>query len=98
MAPKVVTDVDEAELARQMDELEQANEEVAGDSASDEDDDDDSEEEEDDGEGGVIKTSKKKGVDLDDDPKIKALSGLLADSSLAAGAEDNDDNEKWDDN
>jgi len=94
MAPKVVTDVDEAELARQMDMLEQENEQVAGDSATDEDDDeDDSDDAEEGGEGGVGK----KKADLDDDPKIKAISGLLADASLGAeGGADDDDNQNWD--
>jgi len=52
MAPKVVSDTEEAELRKQMEELELANKEVSGDEDSDEesdsdDDDDDDEEEED---------------------------------------------------
>lgn len=97
MAPKVVTDVDEAELARQMDLLEQENEQVAGDSASEDDDDDDESDDgansEEDGGGSapVTKSSKKKAA-LDDDPKIKAISGLMADASLGAEGADDDQN------
>lgn len=98
MAPKVVTDVDEAELARQMDKLEQENEQVAGDSASEDDDeDDDSEDSEGGGEDKPSKGKKSASGDLDDDPKIKAISGLMADASLGAdGAADDDENQNWD--
>jgi len=40
-APKVVTDLDEAELAKKLEQLDRENEEVAGDDDDDEDDDDD---------------------------------------------------------
>lgn len=86
-----MTDVDEAELARQMDMLEQENEQVAGDSATDEDDDDDDDE---DDNGDSIRSGKKKS-NLDDDPKIKAISGLMADADLQ-GDEGGDDDQNWD--
>jgi translation initiation factor 2 subunit 1 len=105
MAPKVVTDLDDAELARRMDELEAENEQVAGDSATDEsdsdEDDDDEEEDEEAGtkgedESSAVKKEKKSKKsnkeDADDDPKVKAISGLMADANL----KDDDDNEKWD--
>lgn len=41
MAPKVVTDLDEAELAKQLDQLEAENEQVAGDSETESEDEDD---------------------------------------------------------
>lgn len=88
MAPKVVTDLDEAELARQMDMLEAENEQVAGDtdteSESDEEDDGEDEGENADvGEEGTRKSkSKSKNID-------EAMSGLLIDSKQ--GKDDNDD-------
>ncbi|CAH8614963.1 unnamed protein product [Heterobilharzia americana] len=45
-APRVVSDTDEADLQRQMDELEKANREVSGD--EDDEDEDDEDEEDDD--------------------------------------------------
>ena len=44
MAPKVVSDTEEAELRKQMEELELANKEVSGDEDSEEESDEDSEE------------------------------------------------------
>lgn len=100
MPPKVVTDVDEAELARQMDKLEQENEQVAGDSASDDDDDDDDSDNSEEQEGAEEKSSKGKkstSGDLDDDPKIKAISGHMADTNLKAdGDAEDDENQNWD--
>jgi len=101
MAPKVITDLDEAELARQMDQLEAENEEVAGDTNSeeeDEDDDDDSEENENEGNEDASgdkpkeKSSKKKSTKEADveDPKMKALSNLMADTNLTEVAADDD--------
>ncbi|VDP00131.1 unnamed protein product [Schistosoma curassoni] len=46
-APRVVSDTDDADLQRQMDELEKANREVSGD--EDDEDEDDEDEEDDDG-------------------------------------------------
>jgi translation initiation factor 2 subunit 1 len=87
MPPKVITDVDEAELARQMDLLEAENEQVAGDTDSEESDSE--EESDDDGE-----RSEKKKRDLDDDdPKQKAISGLM--NNLDLNNEDNDDDQNW---
>jgi translation initiation factor 2 subunit 1 len=87
MPPKVITDVDEAELARQMDLLEAENEQVAGDTDSEESDSE--EDSDDDGE-----RSEKKKRDLDDDdPKQKAISGLM--NNLDLNNEDNDDDQNW---
>jgi translation initiation factor 2 subunit 1 len=59
MEPKVVTDLDEAELARQMDMLEAENEQIAGDTDSEEDSDS-SEEDDDEQSGASEKANKKK--------------------------------------
>lgn len=85
MPPKVVTDVDEAELARQMDMLEAENEEVAGDTDSEEESGESGEEGEEDGE------KKKKKEDDEDDPKVRAVSGLMSDMNLANDAAVDDD-------
>jgi translation initiation factor 2 subunit 1 len=85
MPPKVITDVDEAELARQMDLLEAENEQVAGDTDSEESDSE--EDSEDDGEGSE---KKKRDLDDEDDPKQKAISGLM--NNLDLNNEDNDEN------
>ena len=91
MAPKVVTDLDEAELARQMDILEAENEQVAGDTDSEESDG--SEESGDDDEAATGDKPKK---ELDaDDPKQKAISGLMDNLQLAANQEDNEDDQNW---
>ena len=87
MAPKVVTDVDEAELARELDKLEADNELVSGDSDSEEDDSESEDDDDDDGEeGGAEKKEKKKKEkkeEIDeDDPKFKAISGLMAQTNL----------------
>jgi len=90
MAPKVVTDLDEAELARQMDQLEAENEQVAGDTDSEEDDDD---EEEDGEDGEKEKVSKNKELN-EDDPKMRAVAGLMTDMNLANEPEADDD-QSW---
>ncbi|CAH8870769.1 unnamed protein product [Trichobilharzia szidati] len=51
-APRVVSDTDEADLQRQMDELEKANREVSGDEDDDEDDDEEDEDDDEEGEDG----------------------------------------------
>lgn len=84
MAPKVVTDLDEAELARQMEQMEAENEQVAGDTDSEEDG---SETDEDpDMEG--LKATK----ELDeDDPKMKAISGLMENAEIKDNGEEDPD-------
>lgn len=62
MAPKVVSDIDEQELAEKMERLRKENEEVSGD-----DDDDDDDDTSDDGEEKGDGKKKKKEVDEDDD-------------------------------
>jgi len=84
MAPKVVTDLDEAELARQMDQLEAENEQVAGDTDTEEDTQS-SEEDEDKND-----AKKDKYKDDDDDPQMKAISGLK-DMSVAGQADEDED-------
>ncbi len=86
MAPKVVTDLDEAELARQMEQMEAENEQVAGDTDSEEDG---SETDEDpDMEG--LKAPK----ELDeDDPKMKAISGLMENAQIKDDGEEDPDYE-----
>lgn len=87
MAPKVVNDSDEAELARQMDLLEAENEQVDGDTDSEASDSSEGDED-DDGEG----KSKKKDLDDDeDDPKLKALSGLTSNLDIQGANDDDDD-------
>jgi translation initiation factor 2 subunit 1 len=88
MPPKVITDVDEAELARQMDLLEAENEQVAGDTDSEE-----SDSEEDSGDDGDGSDKKKRELDDDDDPKQKAISGLM--DNLHLNNEENDDDQNW---
>ena len=83
MEPKVVTDIDEAELARQMDMLEAENEQVAGDTDSEEDDDED--EDDDDEEAGNIK--KKKQADMEKLMGIEDLK-ITADN-------DNEEDPSW---
>lgn len=77
MAPKVVTDLDEAELARQMEQMEAENEQVAGDTDSEEDSE--ATDEDPDMEG--LKATSTKLLD-EDDPKLKAISGLMADAEI----------------
>lgn len=72
MAPKVVTDLDEAELARQMEQMEAENEQVAGDTDSEEDG---SESDED------VDTENLKEAN-EDDPKVKAVAGLMNDVNI----------------
>lgn len=72
MAPKVVTDLDEAELARQMEQMEAENEQVAGDTDSEEDG---SESDED------VDTENLKEAN-EDDPKVKAVAGLMKDVNI----------------
>lgn len=78
MAPKVVTDLDEAELARQMEQMEAENEQVAGDTDSEEDG---SESDED------IDTENLKELN-EDDPKVKAVSGLMEKANIDDNTED----------
>jgi translation initiation factor 2 subunit 1 len=80
MPPKVVTDLDEAELVRQMDLLEQENEEVAGDTETEESEENDSNEEDEDG-------SKQKG------DKVKKLTGAMENVKLKGGSADEDEND-----
>lgn len=80
MPPKVVTDLDEAELVRQMDLLEQENEEVAGDTETEESEENDSNEEDEDG-------SKQKG------DKVKKLTGMMDNVKLKGGSADEDEND-----
>jgi translation initiation factor 2 subunit 1 len=80
MPPKVVTDLDEAELVRQMDLLEQENEEVAGDTETEESEENDSNEEDEDG-------SKPKG------DKVKKLTGMMDKVKLKGGSADEDEND-----
>jgi translation initiation factor 2 subunit 1 len=87
MAPKVVTDLDEAELARQMDQLEAENEQVAGDTDSEEDEDED----DDDEEASEEKKAKEKN---EDDPKLRAVAGLMTEMNLANEPEVDDD-QSW---
>ena len=84
MAPKVVTDLDEAELARQMEQMEAENEQVAGDTDSEEG------ESEDDGE---IDTENLKAND-EDDPKLRAVAGLMKDVDINKDEDDGDD-QQW---
>lgn len=93
MPPKVITDIDEAELERQMAILEAENDQVAGDTDSEESDSDASDDDEEDGEEGVEKEKKKKDLDADD-PKQKAISGLM--DNLDLNNEDKDDDQNWD--
>ena len=87
MAPKVVTDLDEAELARQMDQLEAENEQVAGDTDSEESGSDSNEDDLD--EEGNKKV--KKSTELNpDDPKMKAISGLLSEVQIEDAGQDDD--------
>jgi len=81
MAPKVVTDFDEAELARQMEQMEAENEQVAGDTDSEEESESD----------GDIDTEGLKPVEYADDPKVKAVSGLMKDAKI----DDGDDDASW---
>ena len=87
MEPKVVTDLDEAELARQMDMLEAENEQIAGDTDSEEDSD--SSEEDDDEDATGDKPKKKKAVDDD------ALIGLVNNLDLNTAVPENDDDASW---
>ena len=87
LEPKVVTDLDEAELARQMDMLEAENEQIAGDTDSEEDSE--SEEDDEENEEGGEKTKKKKSS-ADD-----ALIGLVNNLDLNAAMPDNDDDPSW---
>lgn len=85
MPPKVVTDQDDAELARRMDELEAENEQVAGDSAteesdSDEDgaDGDDGAANDDDNEDGISTEAKSK-----KSSKVKSITAGIATTKLS---------------
>jgi len=90
MEPKVVTDLDEAELARQMDMLEAENEQIAGDTDSEEDSDSSEEDDEDEeGGGGGEKTKKKKAIEDD------VISGLVNNLDLNAAVPENDDDASW---
>lgn len=88
MAPKVVTDLDEAELARQMDQLEAENEQVAGDTDSEEETGSEEDEEIEEG------LKKKKVEESEDDPKVRAVSGLMTDMHLTNEPEADDD-QSW---
>lgn len=88
MAPKVVTDLDEAELARQMDQLEAENEQVAGDTDSEEETGSEEDEEVEEG------LKKKKVEETEDDPKLRAVSGLMTDMHLTNEPEADDD-QSW---
>lgn len=81
MAPKVVTDYDEAELARQMEQMEAENEQVAGDTDS---------EEESESDGDIDTEGLKPAVDESEDPKMKAVSGLMANTKI-----DDEDDASW---
>lgn len=81
MAAKVVTDLDEAELARQMEQMEAENEQVAGDTNSEESG---SETDEDPDMEGL--------KDNEDDPKMKAISGL---KDMKIKDDDNDEDQSW---
>lgn len=81
MSPKVVTDLDEAELARQMEQMEAENEQVAGDTDSEESG---SESDED------VDIENLKEVN-EEDPKVKAVSGLLKDVNI----KENDEDQSW---
>jgi len=65
MAPKVVSDTDELELAKQLERLEEQNREVSGDEGSEEDEG--KEEEDDEAEENGVKQDDKGGDDEDDD-------------------------------
>lgn len=90
MPPKVVSDLDEAELARQMELLEAENEEKAGDTEteSESDEDDENEDEENEGEEQeeekASRKSKSKSKNLED-----AMSNLMVDKK--GGDDDNED-------
>ena len=91
MEPKVVTDLDEAELARQMDMLEAENEQIAGDTDSEEDGSESDEDEDENGEEGAEKIKKKKPAKTDD----ALLSGLVNNLDLNAAVPENDDDQSW---
>lgn len=76
MAPKVVTDLDEAELANQMAQMEAENEQVAGDTDSEESGSGSDEDLDVEG----LKLSKK--AEDENDPKVKAVSGLMAEVDI----------------
>ena len=92
MPPKVITDIDEAALAHQLDMLEAENDQVDGDSDSDASDSDDLDDEENED-------------NLDNDPKLKAISGLMENINLGddagnvgeGGGDDDDDDQFSDD-
>jgi translation initiation factor 2 subunit 1 len=90
MEPKVVTDLDEAELARQMDILEAENEQIAGDTDSEEDSDSEDQDDDDEEGGAGEKSKKKRAAD-------EALSGLLLNNLdiNAPDAPEADDDASW---
>lgn len=62
LQPKVVTDLDEAELAKKMEQLDRENQEVSGDDDEDEDDDNDNVNGDGDGEGAAKEVQPVDGV------------------------------------
>ncbi|RMZ95859.1 eukaryotic translation initiation factor 2 subunit 1 [Brachionus plicatilis] len=83
MAPKVVTDLDEAELAKQFDQLEAENEQVAGDSETESEEDEEDEKEDEDQVKSREERKSNKARNLED-----AISGLTVNPKDA----DDDDN------
>lgn len=96
MAPKVVTDVDEAELARQMEQLNADNTEVAGDTDSEESGSQSDDDDEEGGENGEGTTKKKKVPEEEDpdDPKVRAVADLLKEVKFSNEPEVDDD-QSW---
>jgi translation initiation factor 2 subunit 1 len=97
MAPKVVTDSDEADLQRQMYQLEAENEQVDGDSDSEADTESDESIDMDgndkDTEAKSSKKKEKKPTNLldENDPKYQAISGLIDNMSLKNNDDDDED-------
>ncbi|CAF0744060.1 unnamed protein product [Brachionus calyciflorus] len=84
MAPKVVTDLDEAELAKQLDQLEADNEQVAGDSETESEEEDEDDEDLDEEE--VKAKSERKSI------KAKNLEDAMSDLTVdSKGANDDED-------